>query len=174
VHKAGNVHLPKSFVTIGAFDGVHRGHQALIREIVQRGKTLNIPSVVYTFDPPPRAYFQNARLLTPINEKVRRLQGIGIKHCIVASFNETYLQQTADQFIYELQQLNPVEIVVGHDFRFGKNRSGDVSLLKKCFKVRIIEPVFCSNGKVISSTRIRELVSNGENKQAFSLLGWPV
>ncbi|KMJ60518.1 FAD synthetase [Bacillus sp. LL01] len=166
--------MPKSIVTIGAFDGVHRGHQALMREIVQRGRLLNIPTVVYTFDPPPRAYFQNAHMLSSIHEKVRRLQALGLDHCIVAKFNEKYLKQTACQFMDELQQLNPVEIVVGKDFRFGKDRSGDVTLLKECFKVRIIEPIICSNGKVISSTRIRELVSRGENRQAFSLLGWPV
>lgn len=174
IHGAGNVSLPKTIVTIGAFDGVHRGHQTLIKEIAQKGRRLKVPSVVYTFDPPPRAFLQDARTLSPIHEKIRRMQALGVDHCIVATFNQKYLQQTAFQFMYELQQLNPVEIVVGKDFRFGKNRTGDISLLKQCFKVKVIEPVFCSNGKVISSSRIRELVSRGENKQAFSLLGWPV
>ncbi|MCM3617570.1 FAD synthetase family protein [Sutcliffiella horikoshii] len=174
IHGAGKVSLPRSIVTIGAFDGVHRGHQTLIKGIAQRGRMLKVPSVVYTFDPPPRAFFQNARTLSPIHEKIRRMQVLGLDHCIVAAFNQDFLQQTAYQFIDELQQLNPVEIVVGKDFRFGRNRTGDITLLKECFKVRVIEPVFCSKGKVISSTRIRELVGRGENQQAFSLLGWPV
>ncbi|WP_078379899.1 FAD synthetase family protein [Sutcliffiella halmapala] len=174
IHKAESIKLPKSIVTIGAFDGVHRGHQTLIKEIVQKGRRFNLPSVVYTFDPPPRVYFQNAHILTPIHEKIRRIQGLGIDHCIVASFNEDYLQKSAAQFIQELKLLNPILIVVGSGFRFGKKRTGDIHLLKEHFQVKVIEPFYCSAGEVISSTRIRELVVNGENKRAFSLLGWPV
>lgn len=172
-HLYTSLTLPCSVIAIGAFDGVHRGHQAVIRQAVQRGKQLNAPSLVYTFDPPPRVYFQGARLLTSIHEKVTKLEKLGVDHVMFARFDQIYAQSSAYEFIKTLSRLNPLEVIVGEDFRFGKNREGDITLLNKHFHVRQIEPVCCSSGNPISSTRIRQLLSIGETQISNSLLGWP-
>jgi riboflavin kinase / FMN adenylyltransferase len=77
--------IEKTVVSIGAFDGVHKGHQVLVKLLKQYSKKHNVPSLVYTFDPPPRSYFQNAKILTPINEKLRRISTLGIDYCFVAN-----------------------------------------------------------------------------------------
>lgn len=109
VHPANTLTLPASVIAIGAFDGVHRGHQKLIGEMVKRSKDLGVPSVVYTFDPPPRAYFEGARILTPIQEKLRRLFELQVDHVVVANFGAAYIARSAADFIRELANLHPVE-----------------------------------------------------------------
>ncbi|RXT13475.1 FAD synthetase [Ammoniphilus sp. CFH 90114] len=173
-HAEGSLFLTASIVAIGAFDGVHQGHQAVIREAVNRSRELKVPSVVFTFDPPPRNYFQGVQMLTPIDEKLQRLAELGVEHAIVAKFNTSYAKRSSSRFIQGLARLNPLEIMVGEDFRFGRNREGDVSLLSQFFQVQVTEPVCCSGGKRISSTRIRELIAQGDLQQSHSLLGWPV
>ncbi|RSD29014.1 FAD synthetase [Mesobacillus subterraneus] len=172
-HIYTQLELPQCIVAIGAFDGVHRGHQAVIRQAVQRGRKLNIPSVVFTFDPPPRVFFQGARMLNTVDEKLMKMQKLGVKHTIVARFDEVYTKRSAYDFIDCLVKLNPAEIMVGGDFRFGKDRLGDISLLEKYFNVRVAKPVCCSQGSVISSSRIRQLISEGEIHLSNALLGWP-
>ncbi|MGG0240272.1 FAD synthetase [Bacillus rhizoplanae] len=166
--------LPGSVIAIGAFDGVHQGHQAVIREAVKKARILGVPSVVYTFDPPPRHCFQGARILTPVPKKLVRLEQLGIDHVIIARFDELYASRHPLDFIKNLMNLNPLEIMVGEDFRFGKNREGDINLLARHFCVQIAQPVCCSDGILISSTRIRQLISKGDIKQSYSLLGWPL
>ncbi|MGV2939179.1 FAD synthetase [Mesobacillus sp. LC4] len=172
-HIYSSLELPQSIVAIGAFDGVHRGHQTVIRQAVQRGRKLKVPSVVFTFDPPPRVFFQGARMLTTVDEKVGKIAKLGAKHAVVHRFDEMYASRSAYEFIDCLAKLNPAEIMVGGDFRFGKDRLGDVSLLKKYFKVSVTKPVCCSQGGVISSSRIRQLISEGEIHLSNVLLGWP-
>lgn len=171
-HVYSSLELPGSVVAIGAFDGVHRGHQAVIRQAVQRSRKLRVPSVVYTFDPPPRVFFQGARMLSTVKEKLGKVEKLGTRHAVVARFDEVYANGSAYEFIESLSKLNPVEIMVGGDFRFGKDRLGDISLLEKYFKVRVTKPVCCSQGSVISSSRIRQLISEGEVNLSNVLLGW--
>lgn len=173
-HIYSSLELPQSIVAIGAFDGVHRGHQTVIRQAVQRGRKLKVPSVVFTFDPPPRVFFQGARMLTTVDEKLAKIEKLGAKHAVVARFDEVYAGRSAYEFIDCLAKLNPVEIMVGGDFRFGRDRLGDIELLEKYFKVRVTKPVCCADGSVISSSRIRKLLSEGEIHLSHSLLGWPV
>jgi riboflavin kinase / FMN adenylyltransferase len=172
-HIYSSLELPQSIVAIGAFDGVHRGHQTVIRQAVQRGRKLKVPSVVFTFDPPPRVFFQGARMLTTAEEKLAKIEKLGARHAVVARFDEVYAGRSAYEFIDCLSRLNPAEIMVGGDFRFGKERLGDVSLLEKYFKVRVTKPVCCPQGSVISSSRIRQLISEGEIHLSNTLLGWP-
>lgn len=172
-HFYSSLELPRSIVAIGAFDGVHHGHQTVIRQAVQRGRELKLPSVVFTFDPPPRVFFQGARMLTTVDEKLAKIAKLGAKHTVVDRFDEVYASRSAYEFIDCLAKLNPAEIMVGEDFRFGKGRMGDVSLLKKYFKVSITKPVCCPQGSVISSSRIRQLISEGEIHLSNALLGWP-
>ncbi|MDZ5607697.1 FAD synthetase family protein [Bacillus pseudomycoides] len=164
--------LIKSIVSIGAFDGVHKGHQTVIRNAVEKSKELQITNVVYTFDPPPRAYFQGAQVLTTIDEKLNRFQELGVEHVIVIRFDEAYVMRTASHFVQELQKLCPVGIYVGEDFRFGKDREGDIGLLMKYFDVSIVEEICCEEGERISSTRIRNHLFQGELQRSQSLLGW--
>ncbi|MEW8970353.1 MAG: FAD synthetase [Mesobacillus sp.] len=172
-HIYSSLDLPRSIVAIGAFDGVHRGHQTVIRQAVQRGRKLMVPSVVFTFDPPPRVFFQGARMLTTVAEKLEKIEKLGANHTIVARFDEEYAEKSVYDFIDCLAKLNPAEIMVGGDFRFGKDRMGDVSHLEKYFKVSVTKPVCCSQGSVISSSRIRQLISEGEIHLSNALLGWP-
>lgn len=170
IHEADSLALPESVVAIGAFDGVHRGHQKVIGEMVNKSKALGVPSVVYTFDPPPRAYFEGARILTPIQEKLRRLFELQVDYVVVANFDATYLTRTAADFIRELANLHPVEVMVGLDFRFGRGREGGLEDLAAHFPVRVIDAVCCSRGEVISSSRIRKLIAEGDMVAALSLL----
>ncbi|WP_028784781.1 FAD synthetase family protein [Thalassobacillus devorans] len=164
--------LTGAVVAIGAFDGVHRGHQKVILQAVQRSKELMVPSLVYTFDPPPRSFFQGAKVLTTVEEKVSRIAALGVDHIVVANFDQSYINRTADSFIEELTRFSPKEINVGRDFRFGKNRFGDVTKLSKHFHVNITKAVCCAGGDTISSTRIRKLLLQGEHNEAALLLGW--
>jgi riboflavin kinase/FMN adenylyltransferase len=172
IHEQRIPELTKSIVSIGAFDGVHKGHQAVIKKAVEKAKKLKITNVVYTFDPPPRSYFQGAQVLTSIDEKVKRLQNLGVEHIVVIRFDESYVTKRASHFVKELQRLCPVEIYIGQDFRFGKNREGDIELLREHFNISIVEDVCCEEGKRISSTRIRNHVCQGELQKSSSLLGW--
>ncbi|WP_242224824.1 adenylyltransferase/cytidyltransferase family protein [Bacillus cereus group sp. BfR-BA-01380] len=173
IHDEGVLILQKSVVAIGAFDGVHKGHQEVIRKAVEKSRELHVENVVYTFDPPPRSYFQGARVLTPISEKLNRFNELGADHIVVVRFDQSYVTRKAICFIQELQRLHPVEIFVGEDFRFGKNREGDINLLADYFTVSIVETVCCEEGERISSTRIRNQLCQGELQHAQLLLGWP-
>ncbi|EEL50931.1 MULTISPECIES: FAD synthetase family protein [Bacillus cereus group] len=166
--------LIKSIVSIGAFDGVHKGHQTVIRNAVEKSQELKITNVVYTFDPPPRTYFQGDEVLTSIDEKLNRFQDLGVERVVVNRFDESYVTRTASHFIQELQRLCPAGIYVGEDFRFGKNREGDIELLMKYFAVSIVEEICCEGGERISSTRIRNHLFQGELQRSHSLLGWPI
>jgi len=163
--------LSSSVLTVGAFDGVHLGHQALIRKVVERARRFRVPSVVYTFDPPPRCYLKNMPMITSIDEKLKRLEKLGVDYVIVACFDERYISRSATSFIEELRTLNPAEIWVGRDFRFGRNRQGSIDELGSAFYVRTMDPICCDSGEVISSTRIRSLISIGRWKEAKKLLG---
>lgn len=172
VYTAQTLELSGSVVTIGAFDGVHRGHQALIREAARRARELNEASVVYTFDPPPRKYFQDATVLTPLPEKLRKVEALGVDYVVVARFDDTCANRPVSSFIGELASLNPEEVLVGPDFRFGRGRGGDVSTLAENFRTRTLEPLKCRAGKPVSSSRVRELLSCGDFSEASELLGW--
>jgi riboflavin kinase/FMN adenylyltransferase len=161
-----------SVLTIGTFDGVHRGHQALIRRAVHRAARAGMPSVAYTFDPPPKAFFQDAPTLTPLPEKVRRLEALGLDHVIVARFDAGYAARDAEDFLDEIADLGPVEVWVGPDFRFGRGGAEDTRTLGARFATRSLEPVRCEGGRTISSTRVRGLLAQGEVGEAERLLGW--
>src|SRR5690625_7161744 len=93
---------------------------------------------------------------------MNKLSMHGVDHTIAATFNTEYLNRSAESFIEELVKMNPRQIIVGEDFRFGYKRAGDIELLRQHFHVHTISPVFCLNGERISSTRIRELIMEGK------------
>lgn len=172
VWRPGELKLQASVLTIGAFDGLHRGHQALIREAVRRALFHGVPSVVWTFDPPPRAFFQGAQILTPLPEKIRRLSAMQVQHVVVAPFDEDYAKLTAREFLAQLATVAPLEIWVGYNFRFGCDRTGCVRMLARYFDVHVMGPVCCERGEPISSSRIRCLLEKGQTAEARRILGW--
>lgn len=171
VHGENQLKLTQSVVTIGAFDGIHRGHQTLIKKAKSRADYYRVPLVVYTFDPPPKVFFQNQNLLTSLPEKKEFLEDLGVTHTIFASFDKSYASRTVQQFINELSDLNPVEIWVGPEFNFGKKKSGTIQDLDRAFTAYQHPVIRCSKGEVISSTRIRKLMKENEIEEAYSLLG---
>ena len=166
--------LSASVITIGAFDGVHLGHQTLIKQATKAARHFGVPSLVYTFDPPPKSVFGTATTLTPLTEKIRRLCYLAPDNIIVANFDKHYASQPAEKFLHELSMFNPLEIWIGGDFRFGAGRKGDTTLLARYFNVKILPPVTCNEGTVISSSRIRDLIKTNKLEEAKAINGWPL
>jgi len=167
-------------VAIGVFDGLHRGHQKLIKKSVQRAKEIHGTAFVITFDPHPVQMLRpevHLPTLISLSHRLKLIKEMGVDVCLVIHFTKKFSQLNPDQFIsrYLCHAINPKEIFVGYDFRFGKDRTGSLALFqeKGCaygFKVNIIQAVR-SNKKAISSTLIRSLISDGQLNLASHLLG---
>ncbi|MGY3528270.1 FAD synthetase [Bradyrhizobium sp. USDA 4452] len=171
-HRDGELALTASVVTIGAFDGVHRGHQELLRQTIAAARRRGVPAVVYTFDPPPKVYFGKAEALISLREKLDRIATFAPHHIVVADFNQIYVRRSAAEFLAELRRLRPHEVIVGEDFRFGSCKGGTAQLLRQHFDTRILPPVRCRNGEVVSSSRIRLLRRSGLSAAAAALEDW--
>ena len=171
-----------SVVTIGNFDGVHRGHQALLRQLIEHGRERQAPSVLITFEPLPREYFRGTTMpsrLTRFREKVALLAPLGLDRLLCLPFNEALAQRSADYVVRELlvRGLGVHHVVVGDDFRFGQGREGDFALLQRYgaelgFGVSDLGTQ-AEGSERISSTRIRELLAAGELVKAEHMLGHP-
>ena len=166
-------------VTIGNFDGVHLGHQALLTEVKKRAHNLKLESAVITFEPNPKDYISQNKPQTRISslrEKIELFNEIKIDRVHIIKFNQEFSKVTANEFISVLiKQLKVKEIVVGEDFCFGKDRKGNVKILKDLgadlgFGVSSLELIKGKHGE-ISSTSIRNLLSEGKPKEAASHLG---
>ncbi|MFG1173805.1 bifunctional riboflavin kinase/FAD synthetase [Erwiniaceae bacterium CAU 1747] len=169
-------------LAIGNFDGVHRGHQALLARLCEEGRQRNLPVMVMLFEPQPLELFAAdgapARL-TRLREKVSYLQQAGIDYVLCVRFDRRFAAHTAQSFIADLlvEKLGVQFLVVGDDFRFGAGRQGDFLLLQKAgieygFDV-ISTQTFCDNGKRISSTAVRQALAEDDLSQAAVLLGHP-
>src|SRR5687768_10835343 len=125
-----------SVVCIGAFDGLHLGHQALVRRTVERARELGLPAIALSFEPLPREFFARAnpppRLLLP-RAKVERLLGMGVEQVGLLRFDERLSSLSAEEFarVVLRDRLSAREVWVGPEFRFGKGRAGDIALLRK-------------------------------------------
>ncbi len=168
-------------LTIGNFDGVHRGHQYLLGRLRERAAEQAVRSLVLTFDPLPaevlRPQEAPPRLCT-LEERVALIGACYIDAVLVLQFDEEFARQTPEAFVEQLvRAAAPVELVVGDDFRFGRGRSGSVDTLRELgvhygFDVTVVPRVDLDT-EPISSTRIRELVSAGSIEIAAELLGRP-
>jgi len=168
--------------TIGSFDGVHLGHQAVLGQLAAQGAELGLPVTLVTFEPQPREYFQPEAApprLTRFREKLDALHHSGVQRVLVLPFNSFLAGLTAAEFIQKilLDGLDVKHLVVGDDFRFGKERAGDFTLLLKAgarhgFPVMNMESYSVENQRV-SSTRIRDALREGDLAMAESLLGRP-
>lgn len=167
--------------TIGNFDGVHLGHKQVLAQVKQKAQELGLPSVVITFEPQPREFFAKHNApprLTRFSEKFCLLEAEGIDRHLCLTFNQRLREMTADQFVKELLLggLAVKHFVVGDDFRFGCDRSGDYNMLKAAgdqygFTVVNTQTLLSAEQRV-SSTRIRELLSQHDFAAAEALLGW--
>lgn len=159
-------------VTVGAFDGVHLGHQALIASARASAQRIKLPTVVWTFDPPPKVFFGRASLLCTAHEKVQRISALGPEHLVLSHFDADFCARTANEFIEDFSRMNPIEVWVGDDFRFGAMQAGDVDLLARHFNVQTLQPVTCAKGERVTSSRIRDLWRAGQYELCRDLLGW--
>jgi riboflavin kinase / FMN adenylyltransferase len=170
-------------ITIGNFDGVHIGHQALFHEVIEKAESLNGTSIVMTFEPHPvRVLKQNGHLplITLYEQKVEIIENSGVDVLICIPFTKEFAEISAKEFVEDilLKSIGMKAIVVGKDYTFGKNREGDIDLLKTYaknlgFEVVVADWIQTSkNGPGrISSTRTRELVMSGKVDEAQKLLG---
>jgi riboflavin kinase / FMN adenylyltransferase len=176
-------------VTIGAYDGVHLGHQAVIAEVRRRAEARGLASAVVTFDRHPASVVRPdsaPRLLTDLDQKLELLAATGLDYCLVITFDEARSHETAEDFVHEVLAdcLHARLVVVGEDFHFGHGRAGDVALLTKLgreldFAVEGIELVDATgqpasdDSAKVSSTRIRHALVGGDLATANELLGRP-
>jgi len=168
-------------VTIGNFDGVHLGHQQLFSEVVERAARRDGRSVVVTFDPHPLTVLRpgGIKLISTISQKIEQIDNAGIDILVIIPFDRSFASTTAEQFVRDIliETIGMSELVVGYDYAFGKGRSGDTVFLKEQgrkngFPVTVVE-AFYQNDLLVSSTRIRQLVSEGRMMDARALLGRP-
>jgi riboflavin kinase/FMN adenylyltransferase len=172
----------RGIVTIGTFDGVHLGHQKILRRLNQLKEKKNGKSIVFTFQPHPRKILfpdqGDLQLLTDQNEKIELLKNLGIDYTIVYPFSLEFSQIEPEKFIKEIlvDTLNVKTLVIGYDHRFGKNRSGNIDSFKKAaplydFEVEEIAAKDVNDINV-SSTRIRKALFEGDLITAASFLGY--
>ena len=164
-------------VTIGNFDGVHLGHQALLTEVKKRAHDLKLESAVITFEPNPKDYFSQNKPQTRISslrEKIELFNEIKIDRVHIIKFNQEFSKVTANEFISVLiKQLKVKEIVVGEDFCFGRGREGSIKQLSASSMKLNIKNKILMDGKRISSTLIRNLLANDKLDQANKYIGRP-
>lgn len=170
-------------VTIGTFDGVHKGHQQILNLMIEEARKVNGETVIITFHPHPRqviAANQTALfLLNSLEEKKSLLEKYGIDHLVITPFTEAFSLQSAEEYIknFLVQTFHPHSIIIGHDHRFGKSRSGDFALLEEKgkemnYQVKEI-PEFMLQENTISSTIIRQSLQKGNIDAANECLGYP-
>ncbi len=168
--------LSRSAVTIGSFDGVHLGHQQIIRRLTDYAKAHNLQSVVITFEPQPREFLTPDKAparLSSLTDKTMRLQAMGVDHLVVLPFNSRLRALSADAFVREIlvDKLNTQWLQVGDDFRFGADRIGNVDFLRQYdFEVTDL-PSLCVEGERVSSTLIRNCIASADFAHAETLLG---
>jgi riboflavin kinase / FMN adenylyltransferase len=168
------------FLAIGVFDGVHRGHQAVISTSAEHARAGKGTPVVVTFDPHPEKILRptNApRLLTATEHKIALIRGLGVGHLLIINFDKQFAATEPEDFVRQLvEHSKPLrEVCVGHEWSFGRNRRGNLALLKALgaqfgFEVVGIPPVKI-NGQVVSSTAIRRAVEAGDFAKAAEMLG---
>lgn len=181
-----NLRLPpaalRGCIAIGNFDGVHRGHVAMLGSLRLLADKMNSPAVAVTFDPHPVTILRpefTPPVLTTIRERSSLLHAAGADHVVVLPVTKDLLQMTSEQFFSDVivKQLQAIGIVEGPNFHFGRDRQGDVQVLEELCErhgidCQIVEPVD-HDGQMISSSRIRELLCIRELGQAVDLLGHP-
>ncbi|WP_377276255.1 bifunctional riboflavin kinase/FAD synthetase [Rhizobium sp. R86522] len=169
-------------VAIGNFDGVHRGHQAVLSRALERAEALGVPALVLTFEPHPRTVFNPDKpvfRLTPPPLRARILEAMGFHSVIEYPFDREFSQRSAEDFVQSIlgDWLGAKEVVTGFDFHFGKGREGGPAYLMQAgsrhgFGVCLVDAFRDEGTEVISSSRIRGLIAEGDVSEAAGLLGY--
>lgn len=172
----------KTIVTLGTFDGVHQGHKYLLDKLINSSKALDCPTVVLTFFPHPRMVLQpdaDVKMLNTIAEKATLLEESGIDNLIIHPFSKEFSRLTAEDFVKDIlvTRLNAAKIIIGHDHRFGRNRTANTQDLIRMgrefgFEVEQITPLDVED-ITVSSTKIRHALTNGDLTTANNYLGYP-
>ena len=169
-------------VAIGNFDGIHRGHQAVLERALEEARRRGVPALVLTFEPHPRKVFRPdipLFVLTPPHVKARLIAALGFDGVIERPFTRAFSSQSAEDFVTAIlqDQLGISHVVTGFDFHFGKNRQGGPAFLMESgerhgFGVTLVDAFRDEGAEIVSSSRIRELLTQGEAAEAAGLLGY--
>lgn len=171
----------QTVVTIGTFDGVHIGHQKIIKHLINTGKIEGLQSVILTFFPHPRMVLQkdsNIKLINTINERHDILDDLGIDYLVIKKFTHEFSRLSAEDFVKEIlvEKLNVKKVIIGYDHRFGRNRNADINDLKTYGKTFGFEVEEISaqdiNDVAVSSTKIRTAIIDGDIEKANAYLGY--
>ncbi len=174
-----DIQVKDAWLTIGSFDGVHSGHQEILRQLTTGAHAVNAPAIVLTFYPHPAVVLgkrKKAQYLTTPDEQAELLAELDVDYLITYPFTQDVAAQTARHFLSRVKNnLGIRQLWVGHDFAMGHNRSGDVPTLLRLgtalgFQVQVISPVRIDD-EIVSSSRIRTLLADGKLKRANRLLG---
>jgi len=174
--------LKNTVLTVGTFDGVHKGHQKLIQRLNNRAKEIGGESLIVTFHPHPRIVVQtepNLQLLNTIDEKIELLTKYGVQNLVIVAFNRNFSNQTPEKYVNDflVRNFSPTIIVIGYNHRFGKNRGGNIDLLNALAGSNGYTVEEISKQQVedisVSSTKIRTFLNNGVVSKAHELLGHP-
>lgn len=180
--------LAASALTIGNLDGVHLGHLGMLAQVKRAARELDLSPSVLTFDPHPRTYFAHAQgvghqaplQINSLRDKLTRISSAGIEQIAVLPFNQAMAQMSPEAFIKSLliEQLNMRWLMVGHDFRFGHRRGGDVAMLRAAaltygFTLEVLEQIEDAQGQRISSSQVRHAMQAGDMGRVTTLLGRP-
>jgi len=174
--------LKGGVIAIGNFDGVHRGHQSVLSRALDLAKSRHVPALVLTFEPHPRTVFNPEKpvfRLTPAPLRARILEAMGFHSVIEYPFDREFSQRSADDFVHSILigWLGASEVVTGFDFHFGKGREGGPAFLMEAgrtngFGVTLIDAFRDENAEVVSSSRIRARLGEGDVSEAAGLLGY--
>jgi riboflavin kinase/FMN adenylyltransferase len=181
-HGAADTALPPVVLTVGNFDGIHRGHQAMLGRLVEEAKKRGLASCVLTFEPHPREFFSPQAAptrLTSLREKCELLAARGVERVHVQRFTRSFASIAPEAFIEQVlaERLKARWVLVGEDFRFGAKRAGDIPLLKRLgercgYEVQVM-PAVTQAGARVSSSAVRAALKAGDLRAAERLLGHP-
>jgi riboflavin kinase/FMN adenylyltransferase len=176
-----DVHIQNAWLTIGSFDGVHRGHQEIVHKLTAGAHSVGAPAVVLTFHPHPALVLgkrKDALYLTTPEKRAELLGDLGVDLLIIHPFNMSVASMRAEEFLTEVSEHVQIkELWVGHDFALGKGREGNVEKLHQMgatfgYALEVVPPVSL-DGEIVSSSRIRNLLADGDVTEAARLLGRP-
>lgn len=185
MRKVKNIETYKSnkptVVTIGTFDGVHIGHQKIIKRLINTGKIEGLKSVILTFFPHPRMVLQkdsSIKLINTIKERHDILDALGLDYLLIKKFTQEFSRLSAEDFVKEVlvDKINAKKVIIGYDHRFGRNRNADINDLKAFGETYGFEVEEISaqdiNDVAVSSTKIRTALIEGEIHKANAYLGY--
>ena len=180
-HSLDELKLKKAWLTVGVFDGVHRGHQELIHRLVSGAHAARVAAVVLTFNPHPAIVLggqSDFKCLTTLDERAAMLEALGVDAVITQTFDRVLADQTAEEFMRHVSRtLGLRTLLIGYDTALGRGREGDAARLAEIgkqlrYRLEVVPPVH-ADGEVISSTRIRARLAVGDVAAAADFLGHP-